>query len=139
PPPAPPIGVDALHPEQVFATLRESLPTDTSYVVESTATNAAWWNQMDLRHGGSYHFPAAGGLGFGLPGAVGVALAQPERSVVGVIGDGSANYGITALWTAAQHAVPVTIVVLRNGSYGALRWFGELLGVHDAPGIDIPG
>ncbi|GAA4585797.1 benzoylformate decarboxylase [Streptomyces violaceoruber] len=129
----------ALHPEQVFAALREEMPEDTAYVVESTSTNAAWWRQTDLRRQGSYYFPAAGGLGFGLPGAVGVAMAQPGRPVVGVIGDGSANYGITALWTAAQHRVPLTVVLLRNGAYGALRWFGGLLGVPDAPGLDIPG
>ncbi|MFD8615015.1 benzoylformate decarboxylase [Streptomyces sp. NPDC059631] len=128
-----------LHPEQVFAALRDEQPEDTAYVVESTSTSAAWWRQMDLRRPGSYYFPAAGGLGFGLPGAVGVALAQPDRPVVGVIGDGSANYGITALWTAAQHRVPLTVVLLRNGTYGALRWFGDLLGVPDAPGLDIPG
>ncbi|MGW5201395.1 benzoylformate decarboxylase [Streptomyces spiralis] len=128
-----------LHPEEVFAALRDRLPEDTAYVVESTSTNSAWWRQLDLRRPGSYYFPAAGGLGFGLPGAVGVALAQPDRPVVGVIGDGSANYGITALWTAAQHRVPLTIVLLRNGTYGALRWFGGLLGVPDAPGLDIPG
>ncbi|NEY35445.1 benzoylformate decarboxylase [Streptomyces sp. PRKS01-65] len=128
-----------LHPEEVFAALRDEMPEDTAYVVESTSTNSAWWRQMDLRRPGSYYFPAAGGLGFGLPGAVGVALAQPDRPVVGVIGDGSANYGVTALWTAAQHRVPVTFVLLRNGTYGALRWFGGLLGVPDAPGLDIPG
>ncbi|MFE2051079.1 benzoylformate decarboxylase [Streptomyces sp. NPDC059459] len=128
-----------LHPEQVFAALRDGLPADTAYVVESTSTASAWWRQMDLRRPGSYYFPAAGGLGFGLPGAVGVAMAQPDRPVVGVIGDGSANYGITALWTAAQLGVPLTIVLLRNGTYGALRWFGGLLGVPDAPGLDIPG
>jgi benzoylformate decarboxylase len=128
-----------LHPEEVFAALRDEQPEDTAYVVESTSTNSAWWRQMDLRRPGSYYFPAAGGLGFGLPGAVGVALGHPDRPVVGVVGDGSANYGITALWTAAQHRVPLTVVLLRNGTYGALRWFGGLLGVPDAPGLDIPG
>ncbi|MFI1532953.1 benzoylformate decarboxylase [Streptomyces anandii] len=128
-----------LHPEQVFAALRDEMPEDTAYVVESTSTNSAWWRQMDLRRPGSYYFPAAGGLGFGLPGAVGVAMARPGRPVAGVIGDGSANYGITALWTAARERVPLTIVLLRNGTYGALRWFGGLLGVPDAPGLDIPG
>ncbi|RVU20008.1 benzoylformate decarboxylase [Streptomyces antnestii] len=140
PAPEPRTSDDArLHPEEVFAALRDELPHDTAYVVESTSTNSSWWRQMDLRHSGSYYFPAAGGLGFGLPGAVGVAMGQPDRPVVGVIGDGSANYGITALWTAAQHRVPLTVVLLRNGTYGALRWFGGLLGVPDAPGLDIPG
>ncbi|WP_432169378.1 benzoylformate decarboxylase [Streptomyces sp. 1222.5] len=140
PVPAPPASDGArLHPEEVFAALRDEMPADTAYVVESTSTNSSWWRQMDLRQPGSYYFPAAGGLGFGLPGAVGVAMAQPGRPVVGVIGDGSANYGITALWTAARHQVPLTVVLLRNGTYGALRWFGGLLGVPDAPGLDIPG
>jgi benzoylformate decarboxylase len=140
PVPAPARGEGGrLHPEQVFAALREVLPRETAYVVESTSTNAAWWRQMDLRRPGSYFFPAAGGLGFGLPGAVGVALGRPDRPVAGVVGDGSANYGITALWTAARLGLPLTIVLLRNGTYGALRWFGDLLGVPDAPGLDLPG
>jgi benzoylformate decarboxylase len=140
--PAEPARADVdglLHPEQVFAALRDTQPADTSYVVESTSTNGSWWRQMDLRRGGSYFFPASGGLGFGIPAAVGVALAQPDRPVVGVIGDGSANYGITGLWTAAQQRLPVTYVLLRNGTYGALQWFADLLGTPDAPGTTIPG
>jgi benzoylformate decarboxylase len=134
-----PQGVGALHPEQVFAALRDTQPASTSYVVESTSTNGSWWRQMDLRRGGSYFFPASGGLGFGIPAAVGVALAQPDRPVVGVIGDGSANYGITGLWTAAQQQLPVTYVLLRNGTYGALQWFADLLGTPNVPGTTIPG
>jgi benzoylformate decarboxylase len=75
----------------VFAALRDTQPTDTAYVVESTSTHAAFWERMDRRHPGSYYFPAAGALGFGLPAGVGVALARPDRRVVAVVGDGSAN------------------------------------------------
>ncbi|ALG10797.1 benzoylformate decarboxylase [Kibdelosporangium phytohabitans] len=139
PNPQPAGGDGALHPEQVFAALRATQPADTSYVVESTSTNTAWWRQVDLRMQGSYFWPAAGGLGFGMPAAVGVAMGRPSRPVVAVIGDGSANYGITALWSAAHYNVPVTFVVLRNGTYGALRWFGGLLGTPDVPGTEIPG
>lgn len=138
-PPAPHGADGRMHPEQVFATLRNSAASDTRYVVESTSTNAAWWRQMDLRQGGSYFFPASGGLGFGIPAAVGVALADHDRPVVAVIGDGSANYGIAGLWSAAQMQLPVTYVVLRNGVYGALQWFGDLLGTPDVPGMTIPG
>jgi benzoylformate decarboxylase len=134
-----PAGTAGLHPEQVFAALRETQSADTCYVVESTSTSAAWWRQMDLRRPASYFSPAAGALGFGLPAAVGVGLALPDRPVVGVIGDGSANYGITALWSAARYQVPVTFVILRNGMYGALKWFAELLGTPDVPGTDIAG
>ena len=59
--------------------------------------------------------------------------------MVGIIGDGSANYGITALWTAAQYGIPVVFIILKNGTYGALRWFADVLNVSDAPGLDVPG
>lgn len=138
-PPAPAVGRDGrLDPEEVFAAVRETAPADTAYVVESTSTNAAFWAQMDLRSSRSYFWPASGGLGFGLPAAVGVRMGM-DRPVVALVGDGSANFAITALWTAAQERVPVVFVILNNGTYGALRWFADLLQVPKAPGLDVPG
>lgn len=128
-----------LHPEELFELLRATAPDDAVYVDESTSTAGAFWSQMDLCRQGSYFFPASGGLGFGLPAAVGAQLALPERQVIGLIGDGSANYGITALWTAAQYEVPVIVVILKNGTYGALRWFSKVLGAGRTPGMDVPG
>ena len=93
---------------------------------------------MDLREPSSYFWPASGGLGFGLPAAVGVQMALTDRQVIAIIGDGSANYGITALWTAAQYDIPVVFIILKNGTYGALRWFSQLLDTPDAPGMDVP-
>lgn len=139
PVPEPARSADGVHPEEVFAAIRSAVPPDARFVVESTSTNEAFWNQMDLRHPGSYFFPASGGLGFGLPATVGVQMASPDRPVVGIIGDGAANYGITALWTAAAYGVPAVFVILRNGTYGALRWFADLMGAVDVPGLDIPG
>lgn len=127
-------------PEQLFALVRTLAPADAVHVVESTATADAYWAQADLTEPGSYLFPASGGLGFGLPAAVGAQLAHGSaRRVVALVGDGSANYGITALWTAAQYRVPVVFVILRNGTYGALRGFAELLGTGETPGLDVPG
>lgn len=62
-----------------------------------------------------------GGIGWGLPGAVGVALAKPDRPVVALVGDGSAMYTIQSLWTAAHHKVPVVFVILNNRSYRILK------------------
>jgi len=73
-----------------------------------------------------------------LPAAVGVALADPARPVVAVLGDGALQYGVTGLWTAAQLRLPVTFLVLRNGGYEGLRGFLPLLGVTSAPGLDLP-
>ena len=70
----------------------------------------AFRNQVRLSRPGSYFFGAGGGLGYGLPAAIGVQLAQPERPVVAVIGDGSAQYAIAALWSAVAHEVPLTVL-----------------------------
>ena len=132
-------GDGFVHPDEVFALLREHAPADAIYVNESTSTSDSFWSQVDLALPGSYYFPASGGLGFGLPAAVGVQLARPDRQVIGVIGDGSANYGITALWTAARYRIPVVFVILKNGTYGALRGFADLLDTGETPGLDVPG
>jgi benzoylformate decarboxylase len=137
--PAPTTGQGYVHPAELFALLREHAPDDAVYVTESTSTSDAFWSQMDLREQGSYYSPASGGLGFGLPAAVGAQLALPGRQVIGLIGDGSANYGITALWTAARYGIPVVFVVLKNGTYGALRWFTDVLGTRESPWLDVPG
>jgi benzoylformate decarboxylase len=126
-------------PEIIFDELNILAPEDAIYVKESTSTVTAFWQRVEMRHQGSYYFPAAGGLGFGLPAAVGVQIAQPERQVIGIIGDGSANYAITALWTAAQYQIPVIFIILKNGTYGALRWFSRVLNAEDSPGLDVPG
>jgi benzoylformate decarboxylase len=59
--------------------------------------------------------------------------------VVCVLGEGSAQYGITALWTAVAYKVPVTFLVLRNNEYMILKWFSMLEQVEGAPGLDLPG
>ena len=67
---------------------------------------------------GGYYFAAAGGLGFALPAADGIQLANPERQVIGVIGDGLANYSVQATWTAAQYDIPAIFVTMQNGTRG---------------------
>jgi len=69
---------------------------------------------------------------------VGVQLAQPERPVVCVIGEGSAQYAIQALWSAVAYDVPLTVLVLRNEEYAILKWFAGLEAVEGAPGLDLP-
>ena len=139
PPPAPASEAGRLAPEAVFDTVAEVAPRDAVYVNESTSTTSMLWDRLPMQEPGSYYFPAAGGLGFGIPVALGVQLACPDRRVIGLIGDGSANFSITGLWTAAQHRIPAIFIILNNGTYGALRWFAEVLQVQDVPGLDVPG
>jgi benzoylformate decarboxylase len=139
----PPSRVDAevapFPVEAVFDVLARALPPQTVHVNESTSNTPVFWERVPLDRPGSYYFPAAGGLGFGLPAAIGVQLAMPDRPVVAVLGDGAVQYAVSALWTAVRYGLPITFVVLRNDSYGALKWFASHLGAADLPGLDLPG
>jgi benzoylformate decarboxylase len=95
-------------------------------------------NRLRLSQPGSYYFGASGGLGFGIAASLGVQLAQPDRPVVCVLGEGSAQYGITALWTAVAYRLPVTFLVLLNAEYSILKWFAGLEHVAGAPGLELP-
>jgi len=123
---------------EVHAVLAELFPKDGVIVLESPSSTAALRNQLRLSQPGSYYFSASGGLGFGLSASVGVQLAQPERQVVCVLGEGSAQYAITAFWTAAAYDVPVKFLVLRNNEYSILKWFATLENVTGAPALDLP-
>jgi benzoylformate decarboxylase len=129
---------DPLSPSTAVRVLAEAFPRDGIVVLESPSATLALRNQLRLSAPGSYYFSSGGGLGFGMPAAIGVQLAQPSRPVVCVIGEGSAQYAIQALWTAAAYDVPVTFLVLRNDEYAILKWFGMLEDVVGAPGLDLP-
>jgi benzoylformate decarboxylase len=136
-PPDPPPS-DPMSGSEAMAALADVWPNDGIAVLESPSSTLALRNRLRLSRPGSYYFGASGGLGFGISAAVGVQLAQPGRPVVCVLGEGSAQYGITALWTAVAYKAPVTFLVLRNDEYGILKWFATLEQVAGAPGLDLP-
>ena len=78
-------------------------------------------------------------MGFGASASVGLKLAQSDRPVVCVVGDGSLMYALQALWSAAQYRANVTFVVMNNRQYKILRLLGEMGGVGEGvPGLDLP-
>jgi benzoylformate decarboxylase len=136
--PPPPEDGDPLDPGAVHATLADVLPDDGIVVLESPTSTMALRNRVRVSRPGSYYFGSGGGLGFGLAAAIGVQLAQPDRRVVCVLGEGSAQYAITGFWTAAAYKVPVTFLIIRNDEYGILKWFAQAEQVTGAPGLDLP-
>jgi len=129
---------DPLNPSTVHTALAEVMPEDAIVVLESPSSTLALRNQLRISRPGSYYFSAGGGLGFGLAASVGVQLAQPDRPVVCVLGEGSAQYAITAFWSAVAYNAPVTFLVLQNSEYAILKWFADVEQVNGAPGLDLP-
>jgi benzoylformate decarboxylase len=110
-----------IDPRYLMLEVAETLPPEAIVVEEAVTAASALSAFLRVRDAGSFYGLASGGLGFALPGAIGVALAQPGRSVVALVGDGSAMYGIQALWTAAHLKLPITYVIVNNRGYRILK------------------
>ena len=105
----------------LMMTIADGLPDGAIVVNEGLTTS---WNLLQflpLRDRYDFHSFASGGIGWALPAAVGVQMAQPGRPVVALVGDGSTMYSIQALWTAAHMRVPVTYVILNNQGYRIIK------------------
>jgi benzoylformate decarboxylase len=123
----------------VMHTVARLMPPDAVIVEEAPSHRNAMHDHLPIRTSGGFYCAASGGLGFALPAAVGVALGDPARRVIGLLGDGSSLYSIQALWTAAQHDLPIAFLILNNQGYGALKALGQAMGVDKPPGVDLPG
>jgi len=137
-PPAPQ-AADPLPVDFMLHTLSEAMPKDAAVVEEAPSHRPVMHKFMPMRGQDSFYTMASGGLGYSLPASVGMALGRPDRRTVCLIGDGSAMYSIQALWTAAQRKLPLTVVVINNGGYGAMRSFSQVMQVRNVPGLELPG
>jgi benzoylformate decarboxylase len=124
----------------LFSTLAKLLPRDAIIVEECPSSKGDLDRYIRLDEAGSFYSVRSGILGFAVPAAVGLQLANPKRRVICAVGDGSLQYSVQALWSAVQSKAPVIFLVICNGNYSALKGFREFTKVgKNVPGIDIPG
>ncbi|GGK91637.1 benzoylformate decarboxylase [Mangrovihabitans endophyticus] len=137
-PPRPPLR-DPIDPGLAVAAMRELIGEQTVVVEEIPSHRETFHARFPITRPGGFLTTGSGALGWGLPVAVGRALAGGGERVVCVAGDGSCMYSIQALWTASRYRAPVTFVVLNNGGYEAVKQLGRRLGTPRTVGTDIPG
>ena len=136
--PPPPRAADPVPVEFLLHALSSAMPDGAVLVEEAPSHRPAMQKFMPMRGQDSFYTMASGGLGYSLPASVGIALGRPDIRTVCLIGDGSAMYSIQALWTAAQRKLPLTVVVINNAGYGAMRSFSQVMQVRKVPGLDLP-
>ena len=134
-----PVAGDPIPVEFLLHSLFKAMPGDAALFEEVPSHRLAMQKLMPMRGQDSFYTMTSGGLGYSLPAAVGMALGRGDRRTVCLIGDGSAMYSIQALWTAAQRKLPLTVVVINNAGYGAMRSFSQVMQVRNVPGLDLPG
>lgn len=101
--------------------LADKLPEDYVIFDEALTSSPPLTRYIPPRNPGSIFYTRGGSLGIGIPGAIGVKIKHPEKTVVGFTGDGGSMYTIQALWTAVRHKVGAKFVVCNNGSYHLLQ------------------
>ena len=128
---------------EAFAALSELRPTN-AILVNETASNFGDLAQLwPINEAGTYYNFASGGLGWGEPAAVGVAIAQKKlrtgRPVIAAIGDGALQYSIQSLYTAARQKLKLIYIVPCNDEYAILKEFAVLEKTPNVPALDLPG
>jgi benzoylformate decarboxylase len=124
-----------LRAEEVLAALASRLDADTIVVEESPSSREILQEILPAGDPLGYLGAAMGNLGFALPEAIGLRLADPTRPVLAVLGDGSAIYGIQALWSAVHYGVGVLFIVLANARYGVMDHLASQGGKVPWPGF----
>lgn len=132
----PPVPFGADYALQTLARLR---PSGSVIVEEAPSHRAAMHDHLPITQADGFYTTASGGLGHGMPAAVGVALGRPDARVIALIGDGSSMYAIQSLWTAATLDLPVTFIIMNNRRYEALHVFGRHFGLQSLHGTDLTG
>ena len=128
-------GLTDVYLMQQVALLR---PSGSIIVEEAPSSRGAMHDHLPIVDRDGFYTCASGGLGHGLPAAIGIALARPREKVIALLGDGSAMYAIQGLWTAAQLKLGVTFVIIKNRRYEALVNFGRYFGLQQTVGTSLP-
>jgi benzoylformate decarboxylase len=119
---------------QQLALLR---PRNSIIVEEAPSTRGPMHDYLPMPERDSFYTCASGGLGHGLPAALGVALGRPGEKVIALLGDGSSMYAIQGLWTAAQLKLPITFIIINNRRYESLLQFGRHFGLTRTVGTTL--
>ena len=123
------VSAQPISPDLLMLRAVEALPENAIVVDEGIVSSRALHGFLPFRDRYGFFGLASGGIGWALPGAIGVQIAQPDRPVLAIVGDGSAMYSIQALWSAAHMKLPITYLIANNGGYRILK--ERLVAFHD--------
>ena len=114
-------GDTPMHPAVFMAELAKQVPDDVVIFDEALTASPELTHHLPPNLPGHYFATRGGSLGVGFPGAMGVKLAMPDKTVIGFSGDGGSMYTIQSMWTAARHGIGAKFVVCNNRSYQLLK------------------
>jgi benzoylformate decarboxylase len=110
-----------MHASRFMEELGELLPKDAIIFDEALTSSPELVRYLPPELPGHYFQTRGGSLGVGIPGALGIKVAHPDKTVIGFTGDGGSMYTIQALWTAAHYNIGAKFIICNNQSYLLLK------------------
>jgi benzoylformate decarboxylase len=132
------LGGEILNDEYLLQQVARLRPEGSVIVEEAPSSRAPMHAYLPITNEDGFYTCASGGLGHGLPAAIGVALARPRDKIIAFLGDGSSMYSIQGLWTAARLELPISFVICNNSRYQALHHFAHVFGMQEPVGTSLP-
>lgn len=136
--PAPALDGRAFTDAYLLQQIARLRPSRSVIVEEAPSSRGPMHEHLPIVDRDGFYTCASGGLGHGLPAAIGVALARPADKIIALLGDGSSMYAIQGLWSAAQLGLPISFIIVKNGRYEALMHFGRIFGLQETVGTKLP-
>jgi len=108
-------------PDWLMMTLAENISNNNIVVEEALVSSRSLLNFLPFKNSKDFYGLASGGIGWAVSGCIGVSLANTNKTIVAIIGDGSSMYAIQSIWTAAHYNLPIIYVIANNQSYRIIK------------------
>ena len=108
-------------PNWLMMTLAENISNNNIVVEEALVSSRRLLNFLPFKNSKDFYGLASGGIGWAVSGCIGVSLANTNKTIVAIIGDGSSMYAIQSIWTAAHYNLPIIYVIANNQSYRIIK------------------
>ena len=118
-------------------------PSNKITIVSSGSIITNVWHMVKIKEGDKFLISSQGDMGFELPASIGAQIAEPEKMVIPILGEGSFQLNIQELQTIIQYKLPIKILLFNNGAYGAIQitqtnFFKNKFGVDYSSGLSFP-
>ena len=139
----PPFIEDKVNPYHVLKSFYNLAPENKITIASSGSIVTNVWHMINVKKGDKFLHSSQGDMGFELPSAIGAQIAEPKKTVISILGEGSFQLNIQELQTIIQYKLPIKILLFNNGAYGAIEitqtnFFKKKYGVDKSSGISFP-
>jgi len=114
-------SIKPIKPEWLMLKITENLPKNYVIVEEGLVSTRTLLNYLPIKQHNDFYGLASGGIGWAISGSIGVSIANPDKTIIAIIGDGSSMYAIQSLWTAAHYNLNIIYIIANNSGYRIIK------------------